>query len=86
MKGNIVVEEHVAKLVDYGLGFCAENTDADKPDVFKAPELTDPHNRHPKTPTQQSDIYAMAYIFYEVCSICPLDGKPCDIDVTCVRY
>lgn len=70
-KENIVVENHTAILVDYGLSFCvAESNNTEQCDFYKSPELKDPQKNILQEPTQESDVYAMAFAFYEVCIVC----------------
>lgn len=63
IQANIVVENGVVLLVDYGLASCVrDNTEACKRKVFEAPELWRPSG----TATKESDIYSLGMTFYEV--------------------
>ncbi len=69
-KANIIVENHVAILADYGLPSCLqEDRDMFVHKIFKAPEFFEPRNNQFVEPTPGSDIYDMATSFYEVCEI-----------------
>ncbi|KLO08890.1 kinase-like protein [Schizopora paradoxa] len=64
---NIVVENDIARLVDYGLPQCArESRDQLECRRFRAPEILDLRKGAIETPSYQGDVYALAMTFYEV--------------------
>jgi len=66
-KANIIVENHVAILADYGLPSCLqEDRNMFVRKIVKAPELFEPRNNQFVEPTPGSDIYDMATSFYEI--------------------
>lgn len=68
-KSNIIVQNDVAILVDYGLQPCAESQETCPQsvyDTFKAPEILKYSADHIKCATTESDIYAMGTVYSEV--------------------
>jgi len=64
---NIVVDNDIVRLVDYGLPPCVrDSTDTMECKVFKAPELLVLPSDETEMPTFESDIYALAMTFYEI--------------------
>jgi len=64
---NIIVDEGVLKLVDYGLfSSSRENRDTFVHCLFKAPEVLEQSKNEGKALTPKSDIYALGMTFYEV--------------------
>ncbi len=66
---NIIIEDGIVKLVDYGLpSWIRENHSDFGTKVFRAPEhLGCPGDQ--VEPTQEGDVYALAMTFYEVARV-----------------
>jgi len=73
---NIIVEDGVPMLVDYGLpAYLRKPDDAFVRRLFKAPELLETPKDQEETPTRESDVYALGVTFFEVfAERLPFDG------------